>query len=50
MMQFSALLIPFRIMLRDCPLGEKPSSNVADCERGRGAENGTREKEAPPIT
>jgi len=44
MMESSADLIPFRIMLRDCPLGEKPSSKVAEAEMGVGAENGVKEK------
>jgi hypothetical protein len=28
-MDFSAFLIPSKIILRDLPLGEKPTSNVA---------------------
>jgi len=43
-MEFSALLIPFRIMFKDCPLGEKPSSNVAEDGRGDGAGSGIKDE------
>ena len=39
MMDSSALLIPPRITFRDCPLGEKPTSNVAEDGIGDGKVN-----------